>query len=134
MNFARFGAALFGLLMLLGHAASAQQELPFIGSWIDRLPDGNAMVTEFSPYTVTFFVVDKFGNTSGPPTTISVDVSKPDEKTYMLTPSGALGEPMAVQVKDANTVYLLFKDRNPRTLRRRVEEEQQDPPHPHGAH
>ncbi len=132
MNFARFGAALVGFLMLFAHAASAQQDIPFAGNWIDRMPDGNAMVTVISPYTVTFYVVDSHGNTSGPPTTISVDVSKPDEKTYLLSPTGAVGEPMAIQVKDGNTIYLQFKGRNPRTLKRWVEEESDQPRNPHG--
>ena len=51
MNIARFVAAFAGILMLaFGHAASAQQlEFPFIGNWVDRMPDGTAMVTMISP-------------------------------------------------------------------------------------
>ncbi len=133
MNIARFVAAFAGILMLaFGHAASAQQlEFPFIGNWVDRMPDGTAMVTMISPYTVSFMAVNKNGDSNGPATTIQISASKYSEDVYMLTPTGALGEPMAIKVKDANTIYLQFKDRVPRTLRRQVEEQSDTPAHGH---
>lgn len=128
MKFHRNCAALIGFLMVLvGHAALAQQPTPYIGNWIDRLPDGTAMVTSITPYTVTFSILDHNGNTNGPPTTISVAASKFSEDSYMLTPTGAVGEPMAVKVKDANTMYLQFEGRNPRMLRRQQEEAPSSP-------
>lgn len=130
MHIFRLGAALVGLLMLVLHigdavaaAPSARAEsAPVIGSWIDKLPDGSAMMITFTPYAMTFHTLDTRGFGNGPPTTIQVSYRKMPNGSLMLTPTGEVGEPMAVRVNGTDVMVIQFEGMQPRTLVRQKDE------------
>ncbi len=140
MHILRFGAALIGLVMLvmnMGEAVAAApsargESAAVIGSWIDKLPDGSAMMITFTPYAVTFHTLDTRGLGNGPPTTIQVSYAKQNNGSLMLTPTGEVGEPMAVRVNGPDVMVIQFEGMQPRTLVRQKEEEQPKPANPHG--
>ncbi len=128
MRIVGIGAAIVGFLMLAGQAMAADDTAPIIGRWVDRLPDGNAMITQFSPRTVTFFSVNGQGMSMGPPTTITVTYRKMPDGSLLATPIDDFGEPLNVKVKN-DIMVLTFEGLAPRTLMR---EKEQAAPKPHG--
>ncbi len=129
-------AAMFGLFMLSHQAIAAAprggDSEPVIGSWLDKLPDGSAMMISFTPYAVTFNTIDSRGMGSGPPTTIQVEYKKQANGSLMLTPTGTVGEPMAVRVNGPDVMVIQFQGLQPRTLVRQKEDA--GPANPHAAH
>ena len=117
MKLMKFAAGVAGILLLMAQGASADDSTPLIGSWVDKLPNGYLMITDFSATTVAFHPVDPEGKGS-PPTTIPVTYSKDKDGAIRLMPGGNLGEPLTVLIKDANTILLQFDGMDPRTLTR----------------
>lgn len=129
-------AAMLGLFMLIGQVQAAAsrggEAEPLIGSWIDKLSDGSAMMISFTPYAVTFNTMDSRGMGSGPPTTIQVEYKKQANGSLMLVPTGTVGEPMAVRVNGPDLMVIQFEGLQPRTLVRQKEDPK--PANPHAAH
>ena len=128
MRIVRIGAAVVGFFMLLGQAMAADDTAPIIGRWVDRLPDGNSMITGFTAHTVTFYSVNAQGMSLGPPTTITVQYRKLADGSLLATPVDAFGEPLMVKVKN-DIMVLTFEGLAPRTLTR---EKAAAAPKPHG--
>ncbi|MSO72051.1 MAG: hypothetical protein EXQ84_00370 [Rhodospirillaceae bacterium] len=99
---------------------AADDTAPIIGRWVDRLPDGTAMITGFSAHTVTFYSVNAQGMSMGPPTTITVQYRKLSDGALLATPIGDIGEPLMVKVKN-DIMVLTFEGLPPRTLMREKE-------------
>jgi len=121
MKIAKFGMAVIGFFMMFGQAAQAQVRedvSQIVGVWEDRLPDGSFMVTTISSGTVSFLMVNRDGFSNGPPTTIEVSFSKYDKDTYLATPIGSIGEPVAFKANTKDSIFIQFEGREPRTLNR----------------
>jgi hypothetical protein len=103
-----------------------------MGAWIDKLPNGAAMLITFTPTTVTFHSVNATGMGSGPPTTMPVAYEKQSDGSLKLTPTGDVGEPMAVRVSGPDALVIQFEGLQPRTLARH-KEEQAKAGNPHGS-
>jgi len=123
MKVAKFGMAVIGFLTLIAFGQAAQAQVledvtPIVGVWEDRLPDGSFMVTTISSGTVSFLMVNREGYSSGPPTTIEVTFSKYDKDSYLATPLGNIGQPMAFKTNTKDSIFIQFEGRDPRTLNR----------------
>jgi hypothetical protein len=123
MKIARFGMAAFGFLAMLVFGSAAQAQVledvtPIVGQWADKFPDGTAMITVISPSSVTFYLINHEGVSNGPPTTIDVTFKKYDVGTYLATPTGPVGEPMAFKESSRDTIFIQFEGKEPRTLTR----------------
>lgn len=135
MRFLTLCAAMLGLFLFAGPTMAAAprggEAEPLIGTWVDKLPDGSAMMISFTPYAVTFNTMDSRGMGSGPPTTIQVEYKKQSNGSLMLTPTGTVGEPMAVRVNGPDVMVIQFEGMQPRTLVRQKEEPGPANPHTH---
>jgi hypothetical protein len=123
MKIAKFGMAAVGFLMMLAFGPAAQAQVlqdvtPIVGQWADKFSDGTAMITIISPSSVTFYLINHEGVSNGPPTTIDVSFSKYDVGTYLATPTGPIGEPMAFKESTRDTIFIQFEGKEPRTLTR----------------
>jgi hypothetical protein len=56
----------------LAGAAQAAVPATVYGKWIERFPDGNGMVTEFTPAQVSSYPVDSLGKPTAAPTAMPV--------------------------------------------------------------
>ena len=54
MKILKFAGALAGLVLCLSGPVIAAESDPIIGQWIDKLPDGNAMIVEFTVDKISF--------------------------------------------------------------------------------
>jgi hypothetical protein len=63
-----------GLVAATAVAGAAHAAIPasVYGKWIERFPNGNGMVTEFTPAKVSSYPVDSAGNATASPTAIEV--------------------------------------------------------------
>jgi hypothetical protein len=63
-----------GLAIAGALAGAAQAAIPssVYGKWIERFPDGNGMVTEFTPAQVSSYPVDSSGKATAAPTAMPV--------------------------------------------------------------
>jgi hypothetical protein len=93
--------ALFGLLFI--QAANAADPTQLIGKWVEHLRNGAAMITEFTPTTISFYAVDPSGKPSIEP--------KPQEVTYK-----DLGETIAIEFKGGGGLMAMMKDRQSMVL------------------
>ncbi len=129
MRIVGIGAAVVGLFMLMAPALAADNTTPYVGRWVDKLPDGTAMITGFSRSTVTFYSVNGQGMSLGPPTTITVNFRDLPDGSILATPIDGFGEPMILRIKN-DVMILAFEGLSPRTLTR--EKEVAVPAKPHG--
>jgi hypothetical protein len=88
--------ALFGLLFI--QAANAADPTQLMGKWVEQLRNGAAMITEFTPTTISFYAVDPSGKPNTEP--------KPQEVTYK-----DLGQTIAIEFKGGGGVMATITDR-----------------------
>ena len=134
MKIAKFGLAVIGFFMMFGQAAQAQVRedvSQIVGVWEDRLPDGSYMMTTISPAAVSFLMVSRDGFSSGPPTIIEYSFSKYETDTYMATPIGPVGEPVAFKYNSKDQIFIQFEGRDPRLLSRQKPMASGMPANPH---
>ncbi|HZZ89208.1 MAG TPA: hypothetical protein VFE13_12845 [Caulobacteraceae bacterium] len=62
---------LFAAGLLAGAAQAATPSMVY-GKWVERFPDGNGMVTEFSAGSISSYPVDSFGHATAAPTAMPV--------------------------------------------------------------
>ena len=107
----------FTLFMSL-NVMAAEAENPLIGQWIDPLPNGSAMITEFSVDTISFWAVSPTGEKSA-------ENSAP--VMFEVLPNGGIGvsisgqndTPLTAVMRGANSLELAFPGMASRRLTRR---------------
>ena len=77
--------------------ATAADPAQLIGKWVEHLPNGAAMITEFTPTTISFYAVDPSGKPNTDP--------KPQDVTYR-----DLGETIAIEFKGGGGLMAMMKD------------------------
>lgn len=95
----------------------AEDANPLIGQWVDQLPNGSAMITEFSADTISFWAVSPAGEKSA---------SNTAPITFDALPNGAIGisisgqddTPLTAVMRGANSVELAFPGMGSRRLTR----------------
>ena|SRR6266480_2262935 len=95
MRIQKLGMIIFGLLF--AQVAVAGDPSQLFGKWMEKLPNGAAMITEFTPTSISFYAVDQ----SGQPKT----ESKPQDVTYR-----DLGQTVAIDFKGGGGVMAMPKD------------------------
>jgi hypothetical protein len=90
-----FLCLLAGACALSAGASVAETANPLIGKWIEKFANGNAMVTEFTPTTISSTPMDAAGKPQGAP--------RKAEVSYRLVHSGRdLGQEYAIDFKGTN--------------------------------
>ena len=117
-----FGVIALGFALLssagAAMAAAASDAAPVVGIWEDKLPSGSIMFVTLTDKAITFQMADARGNGAGPPTTIPVSFAKSPDGAVKLTPTGPIGEPMAVRLNSPDVLVLEFQGLPPRTMKR----------------
>ncbi len=106
-----------GLLLTFGHVF-AQDENPLIGQWIDPLPNGAAMITEFSADTVAFWAVSP-GGAKSETNSAPVTITKQDNGAYSIAIKGQEDTPLIAMMVGANAMQLAYPGMASRRLMRR---------------
>lgn len=113
-------AALTGLAMcLLGPALAADAD-PIIGRWVDKLPDGNSMIVEFTLTQISFQGVTQAG-AAVPPSVFPAMYKKEGDGKFVVAIEGQPNDPMAVMLTGKDKLSLKFPGRDARDLVRYVE-------------
>jgi hypothetical protein len=96
--------ALFLLVALLfASVARATEPSQLFGKWIEKLPSGAQMVTEFMPTSISFYPVDRSGKAGAK--------SKPQDVTYR-----DLGQTIAIDFRGGGGIMAIIKDRDSAVL------------------
>lgn len=112
-------AALAGLsFCLLGQAFAAEAD-PIIGRWLDKLPDGNSMIVEFTATQISFQGVTQ-GGAAVPPSVFPAMYKKEGDGKFVVAIEGQPQDPMAVMLTGADKISLKFPGRDARDLVRYV--------------
>jgi hypothetical protein len=93
--------ALFSLFII--RAAHAADPTQLIGKWVEHLRNGAAMITEFTPNTISFYAVDPSGKPNTEP--------KPQEVTYK-----DLGQTIVIEFKGGGGLMAMMKDQQSMVL------------------
>ena len=92
------------LASLLAGASQAAVPSTVFGKWIERFPDGNGMVTEFTPAQVSSYPVDSFGKATAAPTAMPVTYVDLGGPMVGVSFSGGGGAIAAEKTADALTL------------------------------
>lgn len=97
---------ILGLVFASALASAAQAAVPstVYGKWIERYPDGNGMVTEFTPAQVSSYPVDSFGKATAAPTAMPVTYVDLGGQMVGVAFSGGGGAIAAEKTVDAITL------------------------------
>jgi hypothetical protein len=95
-----------GLVFASALAGACQAAIPstVFGKWIERFPDGNGMVTEFTPAQVSSYPVDSFGKPTAAPTAMQVTYVDLGGPMVGVAFSGGGGAMVAEKTIDAITL------------------------------
>ena len=95
-----------GLVFACALAGVSQAAIPstVFGKWIERFPDGNGMVTEFTPAQVSSYPVDSFGKPTAAPTAMPVTYVDLGGPMVGVSFSGGGGAIAAEKTADAITL------------------------------
>ena len=88
----------------LAGAAQAAVPATVFGKWIERFPDGNGMVTEFTPAQVSSYPVDSLGKPTAAPTAMPVTYVDLGGQMVGVAFSGGGGAIAAERTTDAITL------------------------------
>jgi hypothetical protein len=121
MKFLSSIAAVVGLSLSLMASAFAADADPLVGKWIDNLPDGSAMIVEFTLKQVSFQQVTPDG-LAVPPSTFGATYTKEAADKFGVTIEGQPNEPMALVLLKTGKLNVKFPGRNARELSRYVPE------------
>jgi hypothetical protein len=89
--------------MLSADPANAADLAQLVGKWMEKLPKGGAMVTEFTPTSISFYGVDPNGKPN--------PGSKPQDVT-----DRDLGQTIAIDFKGGGGIMAMMKDQNSMVL------------------
>ncbi len=107
--------------LLFAHPAAADDANPLIGQWVDQLPNGAAMITEFTADTISFWAVNPAGAKSEANTAPITFETSPDGGVTIFI-SGQDDTPLTAVMRGADTVELVFPGMASRRLTRRPTE------------
>jgi hypothetical protein len=95
-----------GALLATALANASQAAVPstVFGKWIERFPDGNGMVTEFTPAQVSSYPVDSLGKATAAPTAMPVTYVDLGGPMVGVAFSGGGGAIAAARTADAITL------------------------------
>ena len=104
--------------LMLVHSTAAEDANPLIGQWVAQLPNGAAMITEFTADSISFWAVGSEGAKSAANTAPVM---------FEPLPNGGIGiavkgqddTPLTGVMRGANTVELVFPGMASRRLSRR---------------
>jgi hypothetical protein len=96
----------WGLVFASALTGVSQAAVPstVFGKWIERFPDGNGMVTEFTPAQVSSYPVDSFGKATAAPTAMPVTYVDLGGPMVGVAFSGGGGAMVAEKTTDAITL------------------------------
>jgi len=130
MKFLSSMAAVAGLSLSLMASAFAADADPLVGKWIDKLPDGGAMIVEFTLKQVSFQQVTAEGM-AAPASTFGATYTKEAADKFGVAIEGQPDQPMALVLLKTGKLNVKFPGRNARELSRYVPEVDAKPkPHP----
>lgn len=98
-------------------ASVAQDANPLIGQWVDQLPNGAAMITEFSADTISFWALGPNGEKSAANSAPITFEHRPDGGIG-ISISGQDDTPLMAVMRGANTLELAFPGMASRRLTR----------------
>ncbi len=104
--------------LLFAYPATAEDENPLIGQWVDQLPNGAAMITEFTADTISFWAVNPSGAKSEA-NTAPISFETLPNGGISISIRGQNDEPLTAVMRGANTVELVFPGMASRRLTRR---------------
>ncbi len=117
----RYSAFVLALLFPLGVQVNAQEiepkENPLIGQWVDQLPDGAAMITEFSSDSVSFWAIGPNGEQSAV-NTAPITFETRSDGDVDISIAGQEDTALTVIVRGVNTIELIFSGMSSRRLSR----------------
>ena len=99
---------LVGLLAASAVTGAAEAAVPssVYGKWIERFPDGNGMITEFTAAKVSSYPVDSSGRATAAPTAIAVTYVDLGGPMVGISFQGGGGAMVAEKTDDAITLDL----------------------------
>jgi hypothetical protein len=100
---ARFKAAAAVVLTLCASARAADPASLY-GKWIEKFANGNGMVTEFTPATLSYYPVDAAGRATEAARQNEVTYVDLDKETVRINLQG--GGAVSVRLKDAQNIVL----------------------------
>ena len=130
MKILKSASALAGLVLCLSGPVLAAEADPIIGQWIDKLPDGNAMIVEFTVDRISFTGVTTDGS-HVPPSVFPARYKKEGDGKFTVAIEGQPQDPMAVMVMGPGKLSLKFPGRDARDLTRYTESAQAAKPKAH---
>lgn len=107
--------------LLFAQSAGAEEVNPLIGQWVDQLPNGAAMITEFTADTISFWAVNPTGAKSETNTAPITFETLPNGG-ISISIRGQNDAPLTAVMRGANTVELVFPGMASRRLTRRLTE------------
>lgn len=110
-----------GLVLSLSASALAAEADPIVGQWIDKLPDGNAMIIEFTVDRISFQGMTVDGALV-PPSVFPATYKKEGDGQFTVAIQGQPQDPMAVMLTGKDKLSLKFPGRDSRDLTRYVPE------------
>ncbi len=121
MKVLKSAAAVAGFVLCLSASAFAAENDPIVGQWIDKLPDGNAMIIEFTLDRISFQGMTVEGSLV-PPSVFPAIYKKEGDGQFTVAIEGQPQDPMAVMVTGKDKLSLKFPGRDSRDLVRYVPE------------
>ena len=113
-----FALALFVPLCLQVKAQEIEVgDNPLIGQWVDQLPDGAAMITEFSSDSVSFWSIGPNGAQSAV-NTAPINFEARSDGAVDISIAGQGDTALTVVVRGVNTIELIFPGMSSRRLSR----------------
>jgi hypothetical protein len=93
-------------LLALTTEANAADPNQLIGKWIEHLPNGSGLITEFTATTISSYPIDKSGKAIGSPLPMKVAYKDLGDSIGVDFADGGRG--VMVLVKDPNDIVLDF--------------------------
>ncbi len=104
--------------LMFVHPIAAREENPLIGQWVDPLPNGAAMITEFTADTISFWAINPTGAKSE--TNVApISYESLPNGSISISISGQDDTPLTAVMRGTNTLELVFPGMASRRLSRR---------------
>ena len=106
---------------MFANPIDARTENPLIGQWVDQLPNGAAMITEFTADTISFWAINPTGARSE--TNVApISYESLPNGGISISISGQDDTPLTAVMRSSDTLELVFPGMASRRLTRRSTE------------